>query len=62
MTRIISVLKPLLVVTALAGVLSACHGHHGGYGYRDGGYYGSQGGYGYHDGGRRGYRGGGYYR
>ena len=26
MNRIIGVLKPLLVVTALAGVLSACHG------------------------------------
>lgn len=65
MKRIIGVAKPLLVVTLLAGVLSACHGHHGGYGYRDGGYYGQRGGYGYSGGYARsydrGYRGG-YYR
>ncbi|ROQ01855.1 hypothetical protein EDC65_1042 [Stella humosa] len=53
MSRISSVLKPLLVVTALAGFLSACHGHHGG--YRDGGYYGPRANSsGYYDGYRRG--------
>lgn len=59
MTRFIGVLKPLLMVTALAGMLSACHHYHGGgYGYGGGGYYGSHGpSQGYH----RGYRGG-YYR
>ena len=63
MTRIIGVLKPLLVVTALAGILSACHHYHPGghYGYRDGGYHGPRGGPAYHGGYHRGYRGG-YYR
>ena len=61
MYRIIGVLKPLLVVTALAGVLSACHGHHGGYGYRDGGYHGPRASSGYYGGYHGGYRGG-YYR
>ena len=57
MTRIIGVLKPLLVVTVLAGFLSACHHYHDGYyGYRDGGYHGPRGGYGYQGGYHGGYR------
>ncbi|WP_374446752.1 hypothetical protein [Stella sp.] len=56
MTRIVGVLKPLLVVTALAGILSACHYHGGHYGYRDGGYHGPRGGYGYQGGYHGGYR------
>lgn len=56
MTRVISYLKPLAVVTVLAGLLSACHYHDHGY-YRGGGYYGYHGGGGYHGGYRhhRGY-------
>ena len=62
MTRFIGVLKPLLIVTALTGLLSACHHYHGGHGYYGGGggYYGGGGGV-YHGGYRSGYRGG-YYR
>lgn len=59
MARFIGILKPLLFVTAVAGLLSACHHYHDGYGYRGGGYYGNS--YGYHGGYHRGYRGG-YYR
>ena len=54
MTRVMSYLKPLAVVTVLAGLLSACHYHD--HGYRGGGYYGSHGGGGYY-GGYRGHRG-----
>ncbi|MGE0719703.1 MAG: hypothetical protein AB7P02_29940 [Alphaproteobacteria bacterium] len=48
MTRIVGFVKPLVLVTLVAGLLAGCHHYHGGgYGYRDGyrNHYGYGGGY-----------------
>ncbi|MCC7276164.1 MAG: hypothetical protein IT561_26090 [Alphaproteobacteria bacterium] len=52
MTRIPGFVKPLVLVTLVAGLLGGCHHYDGYYGGR---------GYGYHDGNRGGY-GHGYYQ